>query len=63
MHHAHLGRKWCKFPRVIQINTENLQISQGYIFLILQHFETKFCNFTNFNMLFLAVVMDFVLLA
>ena len=24
---------------------------------------TKLCNFTNFNMLFLAVVMDFVLLA
>jgi hypothetical protein len=40
-----------------------LQISQGYIFLILQHFATKLCNFTNFNMLFLAVVMDFVLLA
>ena len=30
-------------------------------FLILQHFATKLCNFTNFNMLFLAVVMDFVL--
>jgi hypothetical protein len=41
----------------------NLQISQGYIFRILQHFAAKLCNFTNFNMLFLAVVMDFVLLA
>jgi hypothetical protein len=38
-----------------------MQISQGYIFLILEHFATKLCNFTNFNMLFLAVVMDFVL--
>jgi hypothetical protein len=34
-----------------------------YIFRILQHFAAKLCNFTNFNMLFLAVVMDFVLLA
>jgi hypothetical protein len=33
------------------------------IFRILQHFPTKLCNVTNFNMLFLAVVMDFVLLA
>ena len=32
-------------------------------FPILQHFATKLCNFTNFNTLFLAVVMDFVLLA
>ena len=30
---------------------------------ILQYFATKLRNFTNFNMLFLAVVMDFVLLA
>jgi hypothetical protein len=44
---------------------QNLQISQGYILRILQHFATKLCNVTNFNMLFLAVpvVMDFVLLA
>jgi hypothetical protein len=44
-------------------NAQNVLISQGYIFLILQHFATKLCNFTNFNMLFLAVVMDFVVLA
>ena len=25
------------------------------IFLVLQHFATKLCNFTNFNMLFLAM--------
>jgi hypothetical protein len=48
---------------LIQINTQNLQISQGYIFLIVQHLATKLCNFTNFNTLLLAVVMDFVLLA
>jgi hypothetical protein len=51
------------FPRVMQIKIQNLQISQGYIFSILQHSAAKLCNFTNFNMLFLAVVMDFVLLA
>ena len=26
-----------------------MQTSKGYIFRILQHFVTKFCNFTNFN--------------
>ena len=31
--------------------------------VILHNFATKLCNFTNFNMLFLVVVMDFVLLA
>jgi hypothetical protein len=31
---------------------------QDYIFQALQHFATKFCNFTNFiNMFFLAVVL------
>ena len=38
---------------------QNLQNSQAYIFRILQHFATKLGNFTNFNMLFLAVVKDF----
>jgi hypothetical protein len=42
---------------------QDLQISQGYIFLILQHFATKLRNLTNLNMLFPAVMMDFVLLA
>jgi hypothetical protein len=61
MHHiwAKSGAFFCAQYKLIQ----NLQISQGYIFRILQHFATKLCNFTNFNMLFLAVVMDFVLLA
>jgi hypothetical protein len=39
--------------KIIKINLWN----QG------KHFATKLCNFTNFNMLLLAVVMDFVLLA
>jgi hypothetical protein len=34
-----------------------------HIFRILQHFAAKLCNFTNFNMLFLVVVMEFVFLA
>ena len=42
---------------------QNLQTSQAYIFRILQHFATKLGNFTNFNMLFLAVVKDFVFFA
>jgi hypothetical protein len=42
---------------------QNLQIAQGYILRILQHFATKLCNFTNFKMLYLAAVMDFVFLA
>ena len=37
---------------------------QGYISRLLKHFETKFCNFTDFNKDALpAVVMNFVLLA
>jgi hypothetical protein len=32
-----------------------MQTSQGYIFCILQHFATKFGNFTNFIMFFLTV--------
>ena len=36
--------------------TEKRQTSQGYIIRILQHFETKRRNFTNFVMLFQAVM-------
>ena len=32
-----------------------MQISQGYIFRILQHFVTKICNFTNFNKFFTGI--------
>ena len=38
---------------------QNLQSSQAYIFLILQRFATKLFNFTNFRMLFNAVVINF----
>jgi hypothetical protein len=36
-------------------HSENMQTSQGYIFCILQHFVTKFCNFTDFNKLFTGI--------
>ena len=49
--------------RNTNIIIQNLQTLQGYIFRILQHFATKFCNSTNFKILFLAVAKDFVLLA
>ena len=43
---------------------QNLQTSQAYIiFRVLQYFATKLGNFTNFKMLFLAVVKDFALFA
>jgi hypothetical protein len=57
-----LAQKWLLFPRVCKY-IRNLRTSQGYIFFILQHLATKLCNFTHFNMLFPAMVMDFVLLA
>jgi hypothetical protein len=44
-------------------STQNLQTLLGYIFRILQHFATKLCNFTNFSMLFVAVVIYLHLLA
>jgi uncharacterized protein YbcV (DUF1398 family) len=37
---------------------QNLRTSQGYIFLILQQFATKLCNFTHFKMLFPAMVYN-----
>jgi hypothetical protein len=56
-------------PKVVAISArntksiQNLQTLQGYIFRILQHFATKLCNFTNFSMLFLAVLIYLHLLA
>jgi hypothetical protein len=32
-----------------------MQTSQGYIFCILQHFATKFCNFTDFDKFFTGI--------
>jgi hypothetical protein len=48
-------------PKMVAI--QNLQTLQGYIFRILQHFATKLGKFTNFSMLFLAVVIYLHLLA
>ena len=51
-----LPRKWQLFPRVIQIFTKFANFAGPYF--------TTFChptgNSTNFNILFLAVVKDFV---
>jgi hypothetical protein len=40
---------------------QNLQTSQGYIFRVLQHLATKLCNFSNFGMLFNAVIMNCII--
>jgi hypothetical protein len=52
-----MGRKWYSNFRTQYKSIQNLQTLQGYIFRILQHFETKLCNFTHFSMFFLAVVI------
>ena len=52
--------------KVVQISARNVEmytklvLFQGYIFRILQHFATKLCNVAIFEVLFLAVVTDFV---
>ncbi len=38
---------------------ENLQTLEGYIFRILQHFATKFWNFTTFESFFPGILSDF----
>jgi hypothetical protein len=60
----HVGQYlYCKqaksFVNVIEHGTPPIQ---NYIFLILQQFGTKLCNFTHFKMLFPAMVVDFFLL-
>jgi hypothetical protein len=47
----------------VRTQYKSIQNLQGYIFLILQHFATKLCNFTHFSMLFLAAVIYLHLLA
>ena len=42
------------------VRKANWEILQGYIVRILQHFVTKPCSVTNFKMLFLGVLLDFV---
>ena len=51
-----------EFPLVIQKYTKLANFAKLIynIFRIFQHFATKFCNFTIFDMLFSAVAMDFV---
>ena len=44
-------------------NDKNIQHLQTSHCNTLQHFVTKLCNFTNFKMLFVAIALDFVLLA
>ena len=44
------------FSRIIR-NDRKLPTSEGYIFYSLQHFATKVCSFTQFRMLFQAVVI------
>ena len=50
--------------RVVQISACIIEMYtkianlQGYIFRIFQHFATKFCTFTIFDMIFSAVVMS-----
>jgi hypothetical protein len=39
---------------------QNWPALEGYIFPILQHFAMKLSHFTNFEMLFVAVVIDLV---
>ncbi len=52
------------WPNLDLLSRKLYKVTLLYIFRILQHFATKLCNFTNafskLNMLFLAVVMDFV---
>jgi hypothetical protein len=56
-------------PKVVIFTARNtnilqsLRTSQGCIFFILQHLATNLCSFTHSKTLFLAVVLDFVLLA
>ena len=48
---------------VIQKYTKFANFASVYFFRILQHFATKLGNFTDFKMLFLAVVKGFILFA
>ena len=54
----HISNSDYTFPRIIQKYIQNFQISQDYIFDILQCFAIKLYNFTKFTMLFLAVLMN-----
>ena len=57
-----LVKVWIEFVYIIVLRLEKhwfetklmriLQTSQGYILRIAQHFTTKLCNFTNFEIIF-----------
>ena len=53
--------KYSHFANFVHICIFSRVTLQGYIFRILPHFATKLCNSTNFEMLFLIVVKNFVL--
>jgi hypothetical protein len=58
------GPKVVHFPaRNTEVNTKFANFEGLYFPHFTTFFAAKLYNFTNFNMLFLAVVMDFVLLA
>ena len=60
MDQLHLVVKCCKITYHKSIR-HHWQTLQGHILHILQHFATKLCSFTNFRMLFNAVVMNFTI--
>jgi hypothetical protein len=69
-------RKFCVYlhyarePKVVIFTVRDTNIykicelhTQGYIFFIIQHLATNLCSFTHCRTLFVAVLLDFVLLA
>ena len=44
-----------------QFSVQNLRTLQGHIFLTLEHFATKLCNFTKFRMLINTMTMNFTI--
>jgi hypothetical protein len=64
MHHIWAEFESGVFSRaVIQINTKFENFAGLYFSAFYNISQAKFCNFTNFNMLFPAVVMEFIILA
>ena len=62
-----LALKWYKYNIKIQrskfVNSKHTKNSQSYVLSILQHFARKLSGFTNFRMLFRAVVISLGFLA
>ncbi len=56
-----LGLSVLSGSKVVQTSARNAKNDTKFAGCIFRTFATKLCNFTNFKMLFLAVVMDFVL--